>query len=188
MNNPSIEDDFRYEVSRDRANSSGTATSTPSSSSDYITGEADDSSEGKVSIPFSLKSVEALLAISTGATQLDLLEMVENCKRMVLESAECSEERKWLVRRLIELRLRAQELRETSGEKVIEKRVVLGHHLMPQKYYIATTSPTYCDHCSGAIWTILQSWYMCEGKKNPTKNSKNPQFPDRSSGYCLGPV
>ncbi|XP_043287638.1 differentially expressed in FDCP 8 homolog isoform X2 [Venturia canescens] len=161
MNNTSIESDFRFEDSQDRTNSSGTTTSTPSSCSDYVTGDADDSSESNLVVPFSLKSVEALLAISKTTTQLDLLEMIENCKRMVLDSKECSEERKWLVRRLIELRLRAHELRETSGENVMETKVVLGHHLVPQKYYIATTSPTYCDPCSRAIWTILQSWYMC---------------------------
>lgn len=90
--------------------------------------------------------------------------MVQKCKQMVLESAECSEERKWLVRRLIELRLRVQELRETSEENLLETQVILEHHLVPQKYHITTTVPVYCDHCSGAIWTMLQSWYMCSGE------------------------
>ncbi|KAL6429183.1 hypothetical protein ACFW04_008134 [Cataglyphis niger] len=91
--------------------------------------------------------------------------MVHKCKLMVLESAECSDERKWLVRRLIELRLRAQELRETSDENLFETRVILGHHFVPQKYYITTSGPVYCDHCSGAIWAMLQSWYMCSDCK-----------------------
>ena len=38
--------------------------STPSSSSDYMTGEADDSSDSKAVIPFSLKSVETVLSLS----------------------------------------------------------------------------------------------------------------------------
>ena len=159
----SMDPEHRYEP-RARTNSSGTAASTPSSSSDYVTGEADDSSDSKATVPFSLKSVENLLCISKDTTPEDLQEMVGKCKKMVLESAECSEERKWLVRRLIELRLRAQELRETSGVTLLETQVMLGHHLVPQKYYIATSGPTYCDHCSGAIWTMLQSWYMCRGK------------------------
>lgn len=46
-----------------------------------------------------------------------------------------------------------------------ETNVVRAHNSMRQKYYIATTSPTYCDLCSGAIWTMLQSWYMCGDKK-----------------------
>ncbi|KAG5324043.1 DEFI8 protein, partial [Pseudoatta argentina] len=167
--NPSIgENDSHYE-SRIRANSfgrgSGTGTSTPSSSSDYMTGEADDSSDSKSTIPFSLKSVDTMLSLSKDASEEDLQEMVRKCKLMVLESAECSDERKWLVRRLIELRLRVQELRETSDENLFETRVILGHHFVPQKYYITTSSPVYCDHCSGAIWTMLQSWYMCNDCK-----------------------
>lgn len=89
--------------------------------------------------------------------------MINKCKQMVLESAECSEERKWLVRRLIELRLRAQQLRETSAKNLVETCVVLGHHFLPQKYYIPTAGSVYCDHCSGGIWTMLQSWYTCNG-------------------------
>ncbi|KAL6429182.1 hypothetical protein ACFW04_008134 [Cataglyphis niger] len=164
-NSPIIgENDSHYE-SRIRANSSGTGTSTPSSSSDYLTGEADDSSDSKGTIPFSLKSVETSLSLSKDASEEELKEMVHKCKLMVLESAECSDERKWLVRRLIELRLRAQELRETSDENLFETRVILGHHFVPQKYYITTSGPVYCDHCSGAIWAMLQSWYMCSDCK-----------------------
>lgn len=158
------ESDSHYE-SRIRANSSGTGTSTPSSSSDYMTGEADDSSDSKGTIPFSLKSVETMLSLSKDASEEDLQEMVQKCKSMVLESAECSDERKWLVRRLIELRLRAQELRETSDENLFETCVILGHHFVPQKYHITTSGPVYCDHCSGAIWAMLQSWYMCSDCK-----------------------
>ncbi|KAK2578698.1 hypothetical protein KPH14_011665 [Odynerus spinipes] len=146
--------------SRDRANSSGT-TSTPSSLSDYMTGEADDSSDSKGSVPFNLKSVEPLVSLSKATSEEQVQRMVQKCKQMVLESAECSDERKWLVRRLIELRLRVQELRETSDKNLLETHVILGHHLVPQKYHINTSGPIYCDHCSGTIWTVLQSWYMC---------------------------
>lgn len=90
--------------------------------------------------------------------------MVEKCKEMVLDSAECSDERKWLVRRLIELRLRVQEIREKSNEATLETLVILGHHFVPQKYQIPISGSVYCDHCSGGIWTMLQSWYMCNGK------------------------
>ncbi|KAM0731359.1 Differentially expressed in FDCP 8-like protein [Formica fusca] len=164
-NSPIVgESDSHYE-SRIRANSSGTGTSTPSSFSDYMTGEADDSSDSKGTIPFSLKSVETMLSLSKDASEENLKEMIHKCKLMVLESAECSDERKWLVRRLIELRLRAQELRETSDENLFETCVILGHHFVPQKYHITTSGPVYCDHCSGAIWAMLQSWYMCSDCK-----------------------
>ncbi|KOX77916.1 Differentially expressed in FDCP 8 like protein [Melipona quadrifasciata] len=150
------------EESRIRANSSDTVPSTPSSS-DYLTG--DDSSDSKAAIPFSLKSVETTLSLSKATSEEYLKDMIEKCKQMVLESAECSDERKWLVRRLIELRLRVQELRETSEENLLETQVIFGHHLVPQKYYITTSGSAYCDHCSGPIWTMLQSWYMCSDCK-----------------------
>ncbi|XP_016914886.1 differentially expressed in FDCP 8 homolog isoform X2 [Apis cerana] len=151
--------------SRIRTDSSDTMPSTPSSSSDYMTGEADDSSESKAVIPFSLKSVETVLSLSKATSEEYLKDMIEKCKQMVLESAECSDERKWLVRRLIELRLRVQEFRELSEANLLETQVILGHHLIPQKYYITTSGPVYCDHCSGTIWTMLQSWYMCNDCK-----------------------
>ncbi|XP_043464222.1 differentially expressed in FDCP 8 homolog [Leptopilina heterotoma] len=152
--------DCQFE-SRTRTDSSGTGTSTPSSASDYITGEGDDSSDSRGTVPCTLKSVENLLSLTKTITQDELQEMVEKCKEMVLESAECSEERKWLVRRLIELRLRVQEIREKSNEATLETRVILGHHFVPQKYHIPISGSVYCDHCSGGIWTMLQSWYMC---------------------------
>ncbi|XP_043787209.1 differentially expressed in FDCP 8 homolog isoform X2 [Apis laboriosa] len=151
--------------SRIRTDSSDTMPSTPSSSSDYMTGEADDSSDSKAVIPFSLKSVETVLSLSKATSEEYLKDMIDKCKQMVLESAECSDERKWLVRRLIELRLRVQEFRESSEANLLETQVILGHHLIPQKYYITTSGPVYCDHCSGAIWTMLQSWYMCNDCK-----------------------
>ncbi|XP_066584771.1 differentially expressed in FDCP 8 homolog isoform X2 [Prorops nasuta] len=139
--------------------------STHSSSSDYTTGETDDNTGGKSAIPASLKSMEHLLMLSKGCTSSDLEEMIAKCKSMVLESSECSEERRWLVRRLIELRLRLQELKEIPDESLLETQVIFGHHLIPQRYMIPPTGPVYCDHCSGAIWTVVQSWYMCSDCK-----------------------
>ncbi|XP_008211409.1 differentially expressed in FDCP 8 homolog isoform X2 [Nasonia vitripennis] len=158
--NTSVESIDCFET-QSRNNNADTAPSTPSSSSDYITGEADDSSDSRGPIPCTLKSVENLLSVTKAMGEDDLQELINKCKQMVLESAECSEERKWLVRRLIELRLRAQEIRETSNANVLETCVILGHHFSPQKYYISTSGSVYCDHCSGGIWTMLQSWYMC---------------------------
>lgn len=62
-NSPIVGDNDLHYESRIRANSSGTMASTPSSSSDYMTG-ADDSSDSKGTIPLSLKSVETMLSLS----------------------------------------------------------------------------------------------------------------------------
>lgn len=57
--------DFNYDTnSRMRANSSDTESTPSSSVSDCITNNTDDNSEEKISVPFSLKSVEALLSLS----------------------------------------------------------------------------------------------------------------------------
>lgn len=55
--------DCNYELRRE-VDGSGTALSTPSSSSDFMTGEADDSSDSRSIIPFSLRSVETILSLS----------------------------------------------------------------------------------------------------------------------------
>lgn len=86
---------------------------------------------------------------------------------MVLESPECSEERKWLVRRLIELRLRLQEVKEQEKDcpspNYNEVRVVLGHHFIIQSQPAPTTK-YHCDRCCGVIWSVVHSWYQCVGK------------------------
>jgi len=85
---------------------------------------------------------------------------------MVLESSECSEERKWLVRRLIELRLRLQEAREEEdcpAPNHSEVKVVLGHHFILQSQP-TPTSKHHCDRCCGVIWSVVHSWYQCVGK------------------------
>lgn len=50
------------------------------------------------------------------ATEQELLKAITRCKDLVLESDQCSPERKWLVRHLIELRLRLQECREAMAD------------------------------------------------------------------------
>lgn len=62
--NSLLEEDDSCCESRGRDNSYSTGSLTPSSSSDYMTGDADESSEGKGAVPPSLKSVEATLTIS----------------------------------------------------------------------------------------------------------------------------
>ncbi|XP_066996598.1 differentially expressed in FDCP 8 homolog isoform X2 [Anabrus simplex] len=147
-----------------------TFASTPSSStSGCVSG--DDNSDGKFGIPASLVTAENYLTISEEALALssieDLEKAVEHCKEMVLESAECSEERKWLVRRLIELRLRLQEAKEAAEEEKLspslqhsDVRVVLGHHFFLHSQPGATAKQ-HCDRCSGMIWSVVHSWYQC---------------------------
>ncbi|XP_047098250.1 differentially expressed in FDCP 8 homolog A isoform X1 [Schistocerca piceifrons] len=155
------------EGNEDPINVSRTLASTPSSStSGCISG--DDTWDGKSTIPPSLISVANCLSISEdgpGLTSVEeLTKAVEQCKDMVLESPERSEERKWLVRRLIELRLRLQEARDVAEELTCSPRedikVRLGHHFVFQNQPVSA-SKQYCDRCCGAVWSVIQSWYQC---------------------------
>jgi hypothetical protein len=99
----------------------------------------------------------------------DLEKAVEQCKEMVLDSAECSDERKWLVRRLIELRLRLQEMKEASEYDETSRKatkVVFGHHFILQNETSARTK-YHCDRCAGIIWSVVHSWYCCAGEHSP---------------------
>nr|CAD7196958.1 unnamed protein product [Timema douglasi] len=102
----------------------------------------------------------------------DLTQAVDHCKDMVLESPECSEERKWLVRRLIELRFRLQDMKEAAKEEKrtptsshSELRVLLGHHFILQTDR-EPTSKRHCDRCCGIIWSVVHSWYQCTGSRH----------------------
>ncbi|KAL0279818.1 UNVERIFIED_CONTAM: hypothetical protein PYX00_001300 [Menopon gallinae] len=103
--------------------------------------------------------------ISSLSTISDLQNAIAHCKALVLEK-EDSEEKKWLVRRLIELRLRLEDIRQTNEENVTiddvnnRNKVVLGHHFSLQNYPVPTVN-LYCDRCSGIIWNVLHNWYLC---------------------------
>ncbi|KAJ8927940.1 hypothetical protein NQ314_019571 [Rhamnusium bicolor] len=120
-------------------------------------------------LPTSLASEELKLALNKEATDDELLKAINRCKNLVLESDQCSVERKWLVRHLIELRLRLQECKEAMDDPQhprnkssgVSKRTVRGHHLTLQPLLRSTTS-RYCDHCTGAIWCVVQAWYECD--------------------------
>ncbi|CAG9833378.1 unnamed protein product [Diabrotica balteata] len=120
-------------------------------------------------VPASLASEELKLALNKEATEEELLKAITRCKSLILESDHCSEERKWLVRHLIELRLRLEECKDAMNDPLhprnhssgVSKRVIKGHHLHLQPL-LRHASSKYCDHCTGTIWSVVQAWYECE--------------------------
>ncbi|RZF48698.1 hypothetical protein LSTR_LSTR011185 [Laodelphax striatellus] len=96
----------------------------------------------------------------------ELSAVVDQCKDLVMKTSECSEERRWLVRRLIELRYQLQEARDNQeqlaeiGEEVADTRVQLGHHFRMESL-ILTANRMICDQCCAIIMTVIQSWYQC---------------------------
>lgn len=98
------------------------------------------------------------LKIHSSATREEVEKAITQCKELVLSSPQCSEERKWLVRYLIELRLRLEDLKDNDG--LVRSRVsIKGHHFEQQ--INPSNRKQYCDHCSGVIWSIVQSSYIC---------------------------
>lgn len=126
-------------------------------------------SEDHDHLPTNLASEELVLALNREATEEELAKAISRCKELILENTQCSIERKWLVRHLIELRLRLQECKEAMADPQhprnkssgVSNRTIKGHHLKLQPLLRSTTH-TYCDHCTGTIWSVVQAWYECQ--------------------------
>jgi len=98
----------------------------------------------------------------------DLMDAIEHVKSLVLETEAISPERQKLVRRLVELRLKLQDIKDVTEELepvTDELRIVQSHQFLLQKQYLHHhLSPQYCDRCGGVIWTVIQNFYRCKGK------------------------
>lgn len=125
----------------------------------------EDGSEKSQAIPNALIKEEWQLILGQEASIAELKSAIERCKALVLESDECTMERKWLVRHLVELRFRLKELEDSIEDpSIIETlpvKVILGHHFVTRSVRSLPTVRTYCDHCTGIIWSVVQSSYSC---------------------------
>lgn len=125
----------------------------------------DDILERSHAIPYALIKEQWQLVLDQEVTVPEMETAIVKCKDMVLQCTNTSEERKWLVRHLIELRHRLRELQDVDSDPdamAPETKVILGHHFVTHK-----NSPKYkvhCDHCSGIIWNVVQASYICTGK------------------------
>lgn len=128
---------------------------TASSSSTSGCVSADESYDSNY-IPKSIANKK--LEIHNWASREDLEKTITQCKELILNSTQCSDERKWLVRYLVELRLRLEDLKENDGETRLRVSIK-GHHFEQQLN--PGNRKLYCDHCSGVIWSIVQSSYIC---------------------------
>lgn len=77
----------------------------------------DDSSDKSHAIPNSLIKEQWQLVLEEDATIDDLTNAIEKCKELVLNTDECSMERKWLVRHLVELRFRLREMEDANVDR-----------------------------------------------------------------------
>lgn len=157
--------------------SSRTPSPTTTTESNFSYYEAESSSTGAIlitekslPIPASLVKEQWRLIFTedANATIKDYEAAISHAKDLVLISEENSDERRWLVRHLVDLRYSLEELqeRETNGELQTGTAIktVVGHHFVAQKPKGVAkgigVSRNYCDHCTGIIW-ILQASYVC---------------------------
>ncbi|XP_077302151.1 differentially expressed in FDCP 8 homolog [Arctopsyche grandis] len=99
------------------------------------------------------------LTLAPDASLSELKDNIEKCKVLISESDECSSERKWLVRHLIELRIRVQQLEDVDENLPVARYSTMGHHFELQKN---STRKQYCDNCSSAMWNVMQGSYVCK--------------------------
>lgn len=92
---------------------------------------------------------------------------IEQVKALVLNTEAASDERRKLVKRLIELRLKLEDLKEATSEleacSADELRIVQSHQFILQRQYLQRI-PQYCDRCDGVVWTVIQNYFRCKGE------------------------
>ncbi|XP_053384754.1 differentially expressed in FDCP 8 homolog [Mercenaria mercenaria] len=94
-----------------------------------------------------------------GMSSTEELEMaIETCKEMIITAQPHSDKQKNLVKKLIQLRIKLQELKE--GPEPVQEGVKLavGHKFV---LHSGSGSKHYCEKCNAVIWGVLQQWYKC---------------------------
>lgn len=76
----------------------------------------DTGSEKSHAIPSSLIKEQWQLILDQDASIDELTNAIERCKELVLSTDECTNERKWLVRHLVELRFRLREMEDAISD------------------------------------------------------------------------
>ncbi|RUS78572.1 hypothetical protein EGW08_013679 [Elysia chlorotica] len=92
----------------------------------------------------------------SGAEELELA--IENCKELIRDAVPDSEKQKNLVLKLVQLRIKLQEIKEGTEPVPENTKVILSHKMLLRT---SKTSKYYCEKCNGGIWGMLQVWYKC---------------------------
>ncbi|XP_071480007.1 differentially expressed in FDCP 8-like [Diadema antillarum] len=95
-----------------------------------------------------------------GFSKVEELEMaIENCKDAVRTTKEHSEQRRKLVAKLVQLRLKLLQIKEGEEEEESEDvKTVLGHRFQRMK---GKSLNDQCEVCLSVIWALLQTSYRC---------------------------
>ncbi|XP_052242863.1 differentially expressed in FDCP 8-like isoform X2 [Dreissena polymorpha] len=94
-----------------------------------------------------------------GMSSSEELELaIETCKEMILRATKDSDKQKNLVKTLIQLRLKLQDLKEDPLPVEEGVKQVVGHKFVLSS---GAGSKHYCEKCNAVIWGVLQQWYKC---------------------------
>ncbi|EDO45985.1 predicted protein, partial [Nematostella vectensis] len=96
------------------------------------------------------------------STTEELQNAIHSCKDMIRAAPEHSAEKKKLVEKLIQLRVRLQETGDHPEEKHTNAKKVLGHVFVKEQ---GSGPSVMCDRCGKWIWTMWQSLFTCQACK-----------------------
>ncbi|XP_053652184.1 differentially expressed in FDCP 8 homolog B isoform X3 [Cherax quadricarinatus] len=86
---------------------------------------------------------------------------IDKCKSLILQSEESTSRRRALVHKLIQLRLRLQEIHDAAEIASTGVIMCMSHQLQPQKPPLSRASKQYCDKCAQIIWGVIHVSYVC---------------------------
>ncbi|XP_046555289.1 LOW QUALITY PROTEIN: differentially expressed in FDCP 8 homolog A-like [Haliotis rubra] len=92
----------------------------------------------------------------SSSEELDLA--IENCVELIKLAPHNSDKQKNLIRKLVQLRMKKQELKEGSEPVSSDVKVVVGHKFREKT---SRGSKHYCEKCNAVIWGMVQAWYKC---------------------------
>ncbi|KAL3841852.1 hypothetical protein ACJMK2_019949, partial [Sinanodonta woodiana] len=94
-----------------------------------------------------------------GLSSTEELELaIGTCKDMIKESQPNSDKQKNLVKKLVQLRMKLQEIKEGPEPLSTGVKLVVGHKF---KHKMNRSSKHYCEKCNTVIWGMVQEWYRC---------------------------
>lgn len=94
-----------------------------------------------------------------GLSSTEEMEMaIENCKEMILNVPQDSDKQKNLVQKLVQLRLKLQEIKEGPLPVEEDVKLAVGHRF---KCQTSSSTKHYCEKCNTMILGVIQTWYKC---------------------------
>jgi hypothetical protein len=88
----------------------------------------------------------------------ELTNSIEKCKEMISDADEMSCQRKWLIRKLIELRFRLAHINALREDVKEDEVTIEGHHFKQLK--TIPSKRIFCDFCNNIIW-VFQQCFSC---------------------------